>query len=219
MAQGPPTPQWYDAWDAADPAAHEDLQRDGLRESVEAVRRVLAAEARTLGGRWDRVLLGGIGQGAATAAHALLNLDIPAGPDGDVGDDDGRAAAKGPRLGGFMGFSGMMPFAGRSLADTRAVLGLWEGGGGEGGGDVVANTPVLLEHSAHDARLPAALGRALRDTLAGLGAAVEWCEYADGGHWLNSPRGIDDVEAFLDRTCGLRVSPSALGSAVRAGGF
>lgn len=39
----------------------------------------------------------------------------------------------------------------------------------------------------------------LRDTLSGFGASVERRECPSGGHWLNSPAGIDDAMPFLDK--------------------
>ena len=36
------------------------------------------------------------------------------------------------------------------------------------------------------------------------GANVTWKEYPDGGHWFNSPRGMDDVVAFLEEVLGLK---------------
>ncbi|KAI6083160.1 phospholipase/carboxylesterase family protein [Hypoxylon rubiginosum] len=172
--------QWFDVWDVRDFGAREDLQADGLREVVPAIRDILAREAAALGGRWDRVLLAGISMGGATAAHVLFNLDVP--------------LAAGGRLGAFVGFSCRCPFAGRDLAGMRSVLGL------EGMPEhdhVVKNTPVLLEHCANDPLVLVQNGRGLRDTLRGFGAQVEWKEYPDGGHWFHSPGGMDDVKAFL----------------------
>jgi hypothetical protein len=30
-----------------------------------------------------------------------------------------------------------------------------------------------------------------------IGMPVTWREYADGGHWINEPQGIDDTVKFL----------------------
>ncbi|KAI1775338.1 alpha/beta-hydrolase [Hypoxylon cercidicola] len=179
-------PQWFDVWDVRDFAAREDLQADGLREAVPALRRVLADEAALLGGRWDRVVLAGISMGGATAAHVLLNLDVP--------------PEAGARLGALVGFSCRCPFAGRDLAGMRAVLGLEDVPGHD---RVVRNTPVLLEHCADDPLVLVQNGRGLRDTLRGFGAKVEWREYPGGGHWFNSPQGMDDAVDFLNTHLGL----------------
>ncbi|KAI0840595.1 alpha/beta-hydrolase [Hypoxylon sp. FL0890] len=178
-------PQWFDVWDVRDFSANEGLQSVGLKEVVPAIRRILADEAARLGGRWDRVVLAGISMGGATAAHVLFNLDIP--------------PAGGGKLAAFIGFSCRCPFAGRSLAEMRNVLGV------ENVPDhsrVIQNTSVLLEHCADDPLVLVQNGRGLREVLRGFGAQVEWKEYPNGGHWFNSPAGMDDVVDFLNRHLG-----------------
>jgi predicted esterase len=108
--------------------------------------------------------------------HTLLNLNAP------------------QRLGAFLGFSCRMPFPGKSLADTRAVLGLEDV---PGNNEVLRGTPVLLEHYVDDPLVLIDWGRTLRDTLGEFGAQVTWKEYPDGGHWFNSPVGMDDAVEFL----------------------
>lgn len=163
-------------------AEREELQAVGLREVIPALRRILADEAALLGGRWDRVVLAGISMGAATSVHTLLNLNIP--------------ATGGGRLAAFMGFSCRCPFSGRTLAEMRQVLRLREV---PDHADVLRHTPVLLEHCVDDPLVLVQLGRSLRDTLREFGAQVEWKEYPNGGHWFNSPAGMDDAVDFLRR--------------------
>ncbi|OTA66650.1 Phospholipase/carboxylesterase [Hypoxylon sp. EC38] len=151
-------------------------------EVVPAIRRILADEAALLRGHWDRVVLAGISMGDATAAHVLFNLDIN--------------PAEGGRLAAFTGFSCRCPFAGCSLAEMRNILDLENI---TDHGHVVQNTPVLLEHCADDPLVLVQNGRGLRETLRGFGAQVEWKEYPNGGHWFNSPTGMDDVVDFLNR--------------------
>ncbi|KAI8976286.1 Phospholipase/carboxylesterase [Trametes punicea] len=183
-ASAPQTwPQWFDVWNVRDFAEREELQAIGLREVIPAIRRILAREAALLSGRWDRVVLAGISMGAATSVHTLFNLDIPA-------EGGGRLAA-------FIGFSCRCPFAGRSLAEMRRVLALEEGVPDHA--DVLRNTPVLLEHCVDDPLVLIQNGRRLRDILREFGAQVEWKEYPSGGHWFNSPAGMDDAVDFLTR--------------------
>ncbi|KAF9876896.1 phospholipase carboxylesterase [Colletotrichum karsti] len=125
-------PQWFDVWNVSDFSDREELQAAGLRESVSAVREIIVAEAEMLGGRYDRVVLAGISQGAATGVHTILKLGLP----------DGRE-----RIGAFMGFSCRMPFPGRTLKDTRAVLGLGDVPEDDG---LLRRTPMLLEHCVDD---------------------------------------------------------------------
>ncbi|KAH9897351.1 Alpha/Beta hydrolase protein [Xylariomycetidae sp. FL2044] len=181
-ASSPDTwPQWFDVWDVRDFALREELQAVGLKESVPAIRHILASEAAQLGGRFDRVVLAGISMGCATSAHTLFNLDVP--------------EAAGGRLAAFVGFSGRCPFMGRTLAGMRDCLGLE---GVPQHDRVLRGTPMLLEHCADDPLVKVEAGRGLRDTLRGLGAQVTWKEYPEGGHWFHSPTGMDDLVAFLN---------------------
>lgn len=184
LANSPGTvwPQWFDVWNVHDFADQEDLQAVGLREVIPALQSLLADEATLLGGRWDRIVLAGISMGAATGVHILFNLDIP--------------PAAGGKLAAFMGFACRCPFAGRDLAGMRSTLGLQSIPDHD---HVVRNTPVLLEHCVDDPLVLVQNGRGLRETLRGFGMLVEWKEYPNGGHWFNSPNGMDDAVDFLTR--------------------
>lgn len=175
--------QWFDVWDHTSLKVHEELQAPGLRESVGRVRDLIAEEAARLGGRYDKIVLMGISQGGATSMHTLLNLGFPEGYQGPR------------RLGALVGVACRMPFPGRSLEDTRAVLGL----GGAAGDEVVRNTPIALEHCVDDPVVRFEGGKQLRLQLEGYGASVAWREYPEGGHWFKSPEGLDDLTAFLNQ--------------------
>ncbi|GAB1312033.1 hypothetical protein MFIFM68171_02243 [Madurella fahalii] len=174
--------QWFDVWNVRDFAEREELQAVGLCEVVPALKKLLADEAAQLGGRWDRIVLAGISMGAATGVHILFNLEVP--PEG------------GGRLAAFLGFSCRCPFAGRDLAGMRSALGLADASGDE---RVLRSTPVLLEHCVDDPLVLVEQGRRLRETLRGYCTQVEWREYPNGGHWFNSPDGMDDALGFLRR--------------------
>ncbi|KAG6010518.1 hypothetical protein E4U21_005869 [Claviceps maximensis] len=178
--------QWFDIWSLTDADAPENerFQIEGLRDVVPQLRDLVASEAAHLRGRWDRVILMGISMGSATATHLLLNLDVPA-PE--------------RRLGALVGFSGRCPLAGKSLGEMRRLLGLEAVPADD---EVVRNTPVMLQHCVNDPLVPVAWGRTQRDVLRGFGADVTWCEYPNGGHWMNSPRGTDDVVDFLIKALG-----------------
>ncbi|KAK4213556.1 Alpha/Beta hydrolase protein [Rhypophila decipiens] len=177
--------QWFDVYNVKDFAEQEEVQLPGLRESVFAVRELMRKEAELLGGRWDRLVLAGISMGGATSVHTLFNLDIPPGVDGIK------------KLGGFMGFACRCPFAGReTLQEMREVLGL-EGVPEANDDELLRNTPILMQHNANDNLVLVDKGRGLRDILRNFGASVQWKEYAEGGHWFNSPDGVDDVIEFL----------------------
>ncbi|KAK3306705.1 Alpha/Beta hydrolase protein [Chaetomium strumarium] len=194
--------QWFDVWNVQDFAEREEVQLEGLRETVPFVRELIRLEAEQLGGRWDRVVLAGISMGAATSVHTLFNLEVPA-------EGGGRLAA-------FMGFCARCPFAGRGLRGMREVLALGEGWPTGDESEVLRRTPMLLEHCTDDPLVKVGKGRGLRDTLREFGAQVEWKEYPSGGHWFTEPEGIDDVVQFLNRALG-NAGPMAVTAGAQTG--
>ncbi|KAI1635768.1 Alpha/Beta hydrolase protein [Biscogniauxia mediterranea] len=235
--------QWFDVWNPLDYSDREELQAPGLRDSVLSVRRLVAREARAVGGL-SRVVLAGISQGAATAVHVLLNMPLEGtqiapsemmavDEEEEEEDDDGSnektsttttttttTTMPPARLAAFVGFACHMPFPGGTLAETREILGLPPSAAEDPDPDpaevydeprpsdeVVRRTPAFLAHCADDAVVFVEYGKQLAAQLRDLGVRdVVWREYADGGHWLNSPRGVDDLVEFL-RAQGL---PAAL---------
>ncbi|KAK3900523.1 Alpha/Beta hydrolase protein [Staphylotrichum tortipilum] len=183
-AGAPPleVPQWFDVWSPRDFREREELQLEGLREVVPAVKGLVEKEVEGLGRERGKVVLAGISMGAATGVHTLLNM----------GGDKG--------LGGFMGFCARCPFAGRGPGEMRGMLGI---GGVEDGDGVVKGTPVLLEHNVGDPLVVIEKGRELRDALKGFGMEVQWREYVDYRHWFHEPEGVDDVIEFLEKTVGV----------------
>lgn len=183
--EGPGSPrcmsQWFDVWDHLDLKLREEVQTPGLRESVERIRALIADEAAKLGGRYDKIVLMGISQGGATNVHTLLNLGFPEGYQGPK------------RLGAFVGIACRMPFPGWSLKDTRAVLDL----DGTPCDEIIEQTPILMEHCVDDPTVKFEGGKQLRKQLEGYGATIVWKEYPEGGHWLKSPEGLDDLATFL----------------------
>ncbi|UNI18716.1 hypothetical protein JDV02_004969 [Purpureocillium takamizusanense] len=204
-APGDQVSQWFDIWDVRDFSDHEHHQAEGLKPSVARIRNLLAEEAALLEGRWDRIILAGISQGAATATHTLLNLNIPKAATTTTTPPPPQGEVLPRRLAAYMGFSCRMPFPGRSLGDTRGVLGLADA---PTDNEVLRNTPILLEHCVDDPLVLVEYGRTLRESLRGFGANVAWREYQRGGHWFNSPQGMDDVVSFLT---------SVLGASLRRG--
>ncbi|CAH0035864.1 unnamed protein product [Clonostachys rhizophaga] len=186
--------QWFDVWNVRDLADREELQAEGLRASVGRIRELVRAEAGRVGGL-ERVVVMGISQGGATGAHVLLSL------------------GEGERLGAFVGVSCRMVFPGRSLGETRGMLGMEREGDGEVS-EAVRRTPVMLQHCVDDTVVRVEDGRVLRETLERFGGErkrVEWREYPDGGHWFNSPAGTDDIVEFLSKELG--VAPAVVGPA------
>jgi predicted esterase len=184
-------------WSVENPSERNEIQIDGLRESVKEILALIRTEAVLISP--DRIILGGISQGCATAIHTLLYGGI--------------------RLGGFIGLSSWLPFepeitttmvdnmawsiVGNRLhyshkmlntptdqAETTSVL-------SELSSTSVLETPVFLSHSRDDDVVPIANGMKLSTTLEKLGMVVSWKQYEDGGHWVNEPQGVDDIVLFI----------------------
>ncbi|OTA99955.1 hypothetical protein M426DRAFT_76064 [Hypoxylon sp. CI-4A] len=189
--------QWFDIVNILDPLDGEDEQLLGLRASVESIRRIVRREARAVGGL-EKIVLAGISQGGAAAVHALLHLGGLEDDGNGEGEDEGRLCA-------LMAFSAWLPFPGGSLEETREVLGL-EGDDDDevnksqsDNDELVRNTPAFLGHCADDSLVFVEFGQQLRDSLRGFGMNVSWNEYSEGGHWIKSPKGVDDAVAFLEK--------------------
>ncbi|KAL5357470.1 Alpha/Beta hydrolase protein [Aspergillus floccosus] len=197
---------WFDAASLTDIHARQDLQTPRLRESLAYVLDILDREVALLGGRAERLFLGGMSQGMATALWVLFCA---------------ARRVDGP-LGGFVGFCWWLPFA-------RQVEGFWDSSreGGEGalveffyetleyregvqrrlgeGEGSVLSTPVFLSHGSDDPWVSVELGRQAHFVLSGFMGRVEWSEFswAEGdGHWVKEPEGFDDILRFLERCSG-----------------
>ena len=182
--------EWFDIWSLTDPSLKEDLQVDGLRQSVTFVLKLVEEESRLVGA--GNVVLGGISQGCATSVHALL--------------------AGSRQLGGWIGVSGWIPFRGRleqianGAQPENSQKGLTafyrEDVGIEGveaaGASSALNTPALLCHGIDDGTIDISLGLQVKATVESLGMNPAWREYDDCGHWFKEPEGMDDIMAFLE---------------------
>jgi predicted esterase len=88
------------------------------------------------------------------------------------------------RLGGFIGLCSWLP----KIEEIKTM----------DTGPAADSTPTLLCHAQDDEVINISFGRELRDTLASIGMKPKWCEYVEGGHWVNEPQGVDDMAAFLE---------------------
>ncbi|KAI1427610.1 Phospholipase/carboxylesterase [Xylaria sp. FL1777] len=167
--------EWSDLWDIRDPDERRELQIPGLRDTIPQLVRLIWNEASIVGLR--NIILAGISQGCATAIQTLLNLQGGSG-----------------RLCAFVGLSGWMTLGGSSVQESRELLGLERSKPDD---ELYRNTPVLISHCADDSVVSIEQGRRLRDTLTAYGMTVTWKEYPSGGHWINSPQGVEDIVAFL----------------------
>jgi len=81
------TSQWFDVWDVRDPDEKAELGIPGLQESIKQIVDIIQEEAEMV--PMDRIILGGLSQGCATAILTLLSSGL--------------------NLGGFIGWCGWLP--------------------------------------------------------------------------------------------------------------
>lgn len=92
--------QWFDIWDVRDPEDRKELMLPGLQESIRQITDTIIEEAQII--PLERMILGGISQGCATAILALLSSEM--------------------HLGGFIGWCGFLPFQSSIEAlNTRTI--------------------------------------------------------------------------------------------------
>ncbi|KAK2769435.1 hypothetical protein FQN53_006200 [Emmonsiellopsis sp. PD_33] len=188
---------WFDIYSLSSPCEKQEVQVDGLQESTLYILDVLRGEIDLLGGRSERVVLGGISQGMATALWALLC-------------SPGRVN-KG-KIGGFIGMCGWLPFTNKieslqSPGDTSNLLldiiGCKEPQASKAETETMVSTPVLLLHGTDDAWIDVELGRHACRCLTKIGMHVDWVEYSGAeneGHWVKEPEGFDTIVRFLNAT-------------------
>ncbi|TVY82782.1 Acyl-protein thioesterase [Lachnellula suecica] len=192
-----PMSQWFDMWSVENHSEKNEIQIEGLRESVDEILNLIRTETVLV--PLDRIILGGISQGCATAIHTLLSGGV--------------------RLGGFIGLSSWLPFEPEISTSTSDNV-LWsmvvnkltynpkmlradteQAEGTSALSDLSStsalDTPTFLSHSEDDDVVPVANGKRLSETLTKLGMAVWWKKYEDGGHWVNEPHGVDDIASFI----------------------
>lgn len=197
--------QWFDMWSVEDPVERPEIQRDGLRQSVDQILSVIREE-EAVGMPRGRIFLCGISQGFATAIAALfaegqggfagmIGLcswmpfttsaeELPRRDDDD--DDDASSSSSFSHLQSIFTTSTNKP------PTVRVNV------------EAMRQTPMLVTHSLDDEVVPVQNGRRLGDFLARQGFAVEWKEYPDGGHWFNEPHGVDDIAHFLRKQMDLQ---------------
>ena len=198
---------WFEAHSLTDVTARQDLQVEGIRESVRNIEGILEGEIAKLEGLAENLVLGGISQGGAIGMWTLLCASKP-----------WRC------LGGFVGASTWLPFAinikkfinkdesttdgldaasERSQADTfvEGMMSTSRNPVGHAlGSKPLLSTAVFLGHGVDDAYVDVELGRQARDVLGQISIDVKWKEYSGAeqeGHWLKVPEEVDDIANFL----------------------
>ncbi|KFY01563.1 hypothetical protein V490_00852 [Pseudogymnoascus sp. VKM F-3557] len=196
--------QWFDIASVEDPSHRRDTQVQGLAESAEHVRSIIARELKTISK--ENIVLGGLSQGCAMSLAILLSLEFP--------------------LGGYFGMSGWLPFR-DDIEDVVAPVGKEDDpfAADETDGEALEpqlmalslvrdilsvdavtpstertslTTPVLLCHGEDDEKVKCRLGQEAAQSLSSLGMDVTWKCYSGLGHWYKIPDEMDDIFEFLE---------------------
>ena len=164
---------WFDIDSLEEPDTRPELQVEGLSESVQYLHSLIREERKTLAA--DRILLGGISQGFAVASHALMAFPEP--------------------LGGFVGISGWIPFGDKLKDPERLYTNILHLDFKEAPSRAV---PMFLSHSRNDPVVNFHHGQVAYEALRSLGYDAQFHEYEDGEHWLQEPKGYNDLVAFFN---------------------
>jgi lysophospholipase-2 len=185
---------WFEISSLQHTDYNQHLQLEGLKDAIPFVSKLMKQEAEKVGG-YQKVVLAGIDQGAATALPVLL--------------------CGGKRLGGFVGINGWMPFEGK----VETILGFWEGFKSvhvarntagvmqikldQAYEDIkaVLGTPVFFGHGVDDKWVHIGSGEQAAAILKQMGMKTTWKEYEgaeEEGHWLKESEEYDDIVEFLE---------------------
>ncbi|KAJ6441562.1 Acyl-protein thioesterase 1 [Purpureocillium lavendulum] len=181
------------------------MAAEDIDDSTKSLQNLLDDEAKKLGHRTGRIVLGGVNQGCAIGLYAMISWR--------------------KRLGAFVGACGWLPFS-KQIDSLAAREVFWDDDFDVSELDLEAAhfvttempilgfpthdsvrsalvaTPVYLGHGTDDAVVDIELGRTARDSLVGVGFNVAWVEYegaALNGHWLEVPKQGEDMANFMLR--------------------
>ncbi|KAF7877232.1 hypothetical protein EAF04_000917 [Stromatinia cepivora] len=198
---GKVTHAWFDIADFADRTKGEEQQKEGLKESVEylgqLVRDVVDNKSRD---EKFQVFVGGLSQGCAMSMILLLS-----------GELDRLGSSQ--KLGGFVGFSGWLPFARqigevaavgkdemekRSLVQTwlRSELGLPPAPPPDRTDSLEKDMRIFLAHGTNDGKVKPEWGEDMKRVLEAVGYKVEWKLYEGLGHAV-VPDELNDMAGFI----------------------
>jgi len=209
--------EWFDVYSLTHPSKREELQVEGLRDSINFIRRSIIEEADIV--TTDRVIMLGLSQGSATGrccleARVLVTISYA--------DSEHRTGlftllASQMKIGAYIGLNGWIPF---KTQIQKATLPGWrpedlaeffnttlalEISRTTDDAQSFLKTPVFLGHTIDDEVIDFELGQQTRTVLEKMGMKVTWKEHQEGGHLgLLDTKGLDDVVAFLGEVTGQR---------------
>lgn len=212
------THQWFDTWSLTQPEVKQDLQVQGLRETINFIHNILNQEIEIVGSR--NVVLMGLSQGCAASIVATMLW-------------------RGEPFGAVVGMCGYLPFR-KDMHDQlessenarRIEHGVLEEeddddifekdpGAFESGTKLeraidwlqeelqysevetrqmsspsIQSIPVFMGHGTDDEKVPIQMGRLAADFLTLIGVSVTWKQYEKLDHWYSGTT-LQDMVQFL----------------------
>ncbi|KAA8569969.1 hypothetical protein MFRU_005g01270 [Monilinia fructicola] len=198
------THAWFDIADFADRTKGEEQQKEGLKESIEYLGKLIkdVVDSESDDEKFQ-VFVGGLSQGCAMSMILLLSGQL----------DELRVSQK---LGGFVGLSGWLPFErqlsgvimqGRDWKEKRALAQCWLrselGLSLSERWDMPSSSSwkkqditIFLAHGTSDEKVRMEWGENMRRLLEAVGFKVEWKEYEGMGH-VTIPGELVDMTDFI----------------------
>ncbi|KAF7934977.1 uncharacterized protein EAE98_003022 [Botrytis deweyae] len=196
------TNAWFDIANFSDRTMREEQQKEGLRESVEYLGELIKDVVDNESHYEDRkIFVGGLSQGCAMSVILLLS-----------GELDRLEVLQ--KIGGFVGFSGWLPFAkqitevaaaGKGWRQRRILVQSWlrrelslpslrprDDMTVSAEGDM----RILLAHGTNDTKVKLEWGEDMRRVLESVGYNVEWKLYEGLGHVI-IPEELNYMASFI----------------------
>lgn len=214
------THQWFDTWSLSQPEVKQDLQIQGLCETIDCIHDLLNQEIEMVGSR--NVVLMGLSQGCAASIVATMLW-------------------RGEPFGAVVGMCGYLPFrkdmhgqlessenasgvehgvlveeeeddddifekdpgafkSGTKLEKTidwlQEELQYSEAGLRQMSSPSIQSIPVFMGHGTDDEKVPIQMGRLAADFLTLIGVSVTWKQYEKLDHWYSGSM-LQDIVQFL----------------------
>ncbi|TGO69245.1 hypothetical protein BOTNAR_0013g00170 [Botryotinia narcissicola] len=195
------TNAWFDIADFSDRTIGEEQQKEGLKDSVEYLGKLIKDVVDNDSHEDCKAFIGGLSQGCAMSVILLLS-----------GELDRLEVLQ--KIGGFVGFSGWLPFAkqiaevaaaGKDWRQRRILVQSWlrrqlSLPSLQSRDDVTISTGgdmnILLAHGTTDTKVKLEWGEDMRRVLETMGYSVEWKLYEGLGHVI-IPEELTYMASFI----------------------
>lgn len=195
------TNAWFDIADFSDRTIGEEQQKEGLRDSVEYLGKLIKDVVDNESHEDREVFIGGLSQGCAMSVILLLS-----------GELDRLEVLQ--KVGGFVGFSGWLPFAkqiaevaaaGKDWRQRRILVRSWMRRelslpSLQPRDDMMISTEgdmrILLAHGTNDTKVKLEWGEDMKRVLKSVGYSVEWKLYEGLGHVI-IPEELTCMASFI----------------------